>query len=94
MTLREEELDAFELAQDDVVVSSHACGSLTDVILTRAVANHCRIAVLPCCQHTGPAKDALSGALALEQERYHVWTQTIPEEITPMNRLLIAEPAR
>jgi hypothetical protein len=31
-------------------------------------------------------------AVRLEQRGYRVWTQTIPEEITPKNRLLIAAP--
>src|SRR5438045_1638793 len=42
-------LDAFELSDPDVVVSSHACGALTDVVLARAVAVRARVAVLPCC---------------------------------------------
>jgi hypothetical protein len=31
-------------------------------------------------------------AVRLEQHGYRVWTQTIPAEITPKNRLLIATP--
>jgi hypothetical protein len=103
--LLEQAFDAVELARDDVVVSSHACGSLTDVILARAIASRCRVAVLPCCQHTRhDARDALSGwiddalaidvrrAVALEQGGYRVWTQTIAENITPKNRLLMGTP--
>ena len=90
----------------DVVVSSHACGNLTDRILDRASAAHARVAVLPCCHdHVTCDAGALSGwiekpiaidimrALRLEQRGYRIWTQTIPAAITPKNRLLMAAPA-
>ncbi len=96
-------LDAIGLHKDDVVVSSHACGALTDVVLERAVAARARVAVLPCC-HDLAVSDigALSGwldgplaidvmrAVRLEQQGYRVWTQTIPADVTPKNRLLLA----
>src|SRR6185312_5457473 len=44
-------IDAVEIRADDVVVSSHACGSLTDRILERATAARARVAVLPCCHN-------------------------------------------
>ena len=37
------------LASTDVVVSSHACGALTDVILDAAASARAAVAVLPCC---------------------------------------------
>ena len=100
------ELDAVEIHPTDVVVSSHACGALTDRVLERAVAARARVAVLPCC-HNLASGDAgvLSGwvdgalaidiarALRLEQVGYRVWTQTIPADITPKNRLLLGSPA-
>ena len=89
----------------DVVVSSHACGALTDRILDRAAAARARVAVLPCCHDagrgaTGGLTGWIDGALAmdvmravrLEQRDYRVWTQTIPGDITPKNRLLLGEP--
>jgi hypothetical protein len=96
-------LDEVDLHPDDVVVSSHACGALTDLVIDRAIAVRARVAVLPCC-HVFKANDqgALSGwvdgALAidimrvvkLEQNGYHVRTQTIPTSVTPKNRLLLA----
>ena len=98
-------LDAIELHADDLVVSSHACGALTDVVLNRAVAVRARVAVLPCCHNlvandTGSLTGWVDGALAidimravrLEQQGYRVWTQAIPIEITPKNRLLMASP--
>ena len=93
------------LLPDDVVVSSHACGHLTDAVLELAARVGARVAVLPCC-HDARANDAgpLAGwvdaplaidimrAVQLEQRGYRVWTQTIPSSITPKNRLLIAQP--
>ena len=100
------ELDDVEIHPTDVVVSSHACGALTDRVLECAVTARARLAVLPCCHNlaSGDAS-ALSGwvdgalaidimrAMRLEQQGYRVWTQTIPADITPKNRLLIGRPA-
>lgn len=93
------------LGPDDLVVSVHACGALTDDVIERAVAAGSRLAVLPCCHSvtaTGPrALDGwLDGALAidvlravrLEQHGYRVRAQRIPDDITPQNRLLIGDP--
>lgn len=94
------------LHQGDLVVSAHACGGLTDLILARAVEAGACVAVLPCC-HTlkdadlGGLEGWLDGPLAMDAARvarlraqgYRVFTQTIPGDITPKNRLLMAEPA-
>lgn len=94
------------LTADDLVVSSHACGALTDAVLDAAAAAGARVAVLPCC-HDADTCDAgpLAGwmdlalavdtvrALRLEARGYRVWTQTIPHAITPKNRLLLGMPA-
>ena len=93
------------LLSTDVVVSSHACGGLTDLVLSRAVAARARVAVLPCC-HDFEACDAgeLGGwvdrpvaidivrALRLKAQGYRIWTQAIPAAITPKHRLLIGTP--
>ena len=105
VTFAELALDAATVRPGDVVVSSHACGALTDVVLDLAVAARARVSVLPCCHHLGDkgAPDLtgwVDGALAidimravrLEQQGYRVWTQTIPAEVTPKNRLLLASP--
>jgi hypothetical protein len=98
-------VEAFTLDAGDVVVSSHACGSLTDRVLDRAVSAAARVAVLPCC-HDVETCDAgrlagwvdaalaidLARAVHLEQRGYRIWTQTIPASITAKNRLLLAEP--
>ncbi len=94
-----------ELDADDVIVSSHACGAFTDRVLARAVAVGARVGVLPCCQEratcdTGALTGWLDMALAVDvtraawlaQQGYRVWTQQIPAEITPKNRLLLGMP--
>jgi hypothetical protein len=99
-------LDAIELQGEDLVVSTHACGALTDRVLERARAARARVAVLPCCHDRQHCRDGgltgwLDPALAIDVTRaatlreagYAVHTQTIPREITPKNRLLLAEPA-
>jgi len=55
-------VDSVDIHSTDVVVSSHACGALTDLVLDLAVAARARVAVLPCC-HDLTAGDAggLSG---------------------------------
>ncbi len=100
-----EDIDRVPLREDDVLLASHACGRLTDVVIERAASARARLAVLPCC-HDEAACDAggLEGwmdhalaidaarALTLRSRGYRVWTQTIPAEITPKNRLLLAAP--
>lgn len=98
-------IDDVDLRPTDVVVSSHACGALTDVVLARAVAAHARVAVLPCCHDLdacaagplggwvdGPLAVDIMRALTLERQRYRVWTQAIALDITPKNRLLLGSP--
>lgn len=104
-TILQQDLNQVELTSEDLVVSAHACGSLTDLVLERAVAARCRVAVLPCCHDLRSADDGalqgwLDGPLAVDVTRaarlrsqgYRVYTQTIPCDITPKNRLLMAEP--
>jgi hypothetical protein len=105
ITFKEQPLDAVALSAEDLVVSSHACGALADVVLDRAASAGARVAVLPCCQDltvnkTGSLSGWVDGPLAvdimrvirLEQRGYLVRTQTIPDAITPKNRLLLGDP--
>ena len=98
-------LDDVEVQPSDVVVSSHACGRLTDVVLDRAVEARARVAVLPCCHDLercdagelsgwidGPIAIDIMRAVRLEQQGYRIWTQSIPDSVTPKNRLLIGAP--
>lgn len=99
------EIEAVELTAEDLVVSVHACGELTDRVIALAIAARARLAVLPCCHDLeggagGELRGWLDGALAMDVARaarlqaagYRVVTQLIPAEITPKNRLLLAEP--
>jgi hypothetical protein len=93
------------LTQGDVVVSIHACGALSDVILERAASARARVAVLPCCHDLavnddenltgwvdGPLAVDIVRALRLKQRGYRIRTQSISTDITPKNRLLIGAP--
>ena len=101
----ERPLESVVLSESDLVVSGHACGALADLVIDRGAAARARVAVLPCCHNltrnsAGPLSGWMDGALAidvmravrLEQRGYDVRTLTIPEEITPKNRLLLGEP--
>jgi len=100
-------LDDVAILPSDLVVSSHACGALSDRVLERAVSARARVALLPCCHdlsvpgnRAGALSAWVNGALAidigramrLQQQGYHTWAQTIPAEITPKNRLLLGAP--
>ena len=99
------EMGGINIVESDVVVSSHACGALTDRVLEHAVAARARVAVLPCCHDRAAGDDGslsgwLDGALAIDVMRaielsrqgYRIWTQAIPGNITPQNRLLLGAP--
>lgn len=99
-------LEAVEAQPDDLIVSCHACGRLTDDVLDKALAVRARVVVLPCCQSAedsdaGGLSGWLDAALAVDVTRaaklkaagYAVHTQTIPASITPKNRLLLGAPA-
>ena len=96
-------LEKFALRSDDVVVSAHACGKLTDRVIERAIAAGASVAVLPCC-HRPALRTGLEGWMAsdvaqdvmraqrLRGAGYEVYTHVIPHEITPKNRVLIGKP--
>ena len=103
----EKPLQAIELFPDDIVISVHACGQLTDVVIDKAIEAGARLAVLPCCHEvkisdTGGLDGWLDGALAIDVVRamrlrergYRVMTREIPKGITPKNRLLMADLSR
>ena len=98
-------LDAVAILPTDVVVSSHACGALTDRVLERAAGARARVAVLPCCHDLAvcdagglagwveaPVAIDILRAVRLRGQGYRIWTQTIPSTITPQNRLLLGAP--
>jgi len=99
------DLASVAIQPGDIVVSGHACGRLSDVVIDRASAAGARLALLPCC-HDFAACDAgalegwldrsaaidVTRAVRLQARGYRVWTQSIPPQITPKNRLLLAAP--
>jgi methyltransferase family protein len=98
-------LEEVALDAGDLVVSIHACGATSDRVLDRAAAARARVAVVPCCHDfetcdPGDLRGWITDPLAIDVMRavklgaagYRVWTQTIPETITPMNRLLLGTP--
>jgi hypothetical protein len=102
----ETNLSEVQLSQDDLVVSCHACGALTDVVLASAIAARSAVAVMPCCHDattsptgglTGWMDDAqaidVMRAIALSQAGYDVTTVRIPAEITPKHRVLVGVPS-
>ncbi len=99
------DLEGVTLEAGDLVVSVHACGALTDRVLSLATAARARLAVLPCCHDLdradmGGLAGWMPGPLAVDATRvarlgtlgYQVFTQQIPSDITPQNRLLLGEP--
>jgi len=99
------DLAAADLEAGDLVVSVHACGALSDTVLDRAAQARAVVALLPCCHDgetcdTGGLTGFLSIPLAVDATRvariraagYDVFTQTIPAEITPENRLILGIP--
>jgi hypothetical protein len=98
-------LETVDIRSTDVVVSSHACGALTDRVLERAAQARARVAVLPCCHDLAtcdpgelagwvesPVAIDILRAVRLERQGYRIWTQTIPATVTPQNRLLLGAP--
>lgn len=100
-----EPIEHVSLRPEDVVVSAHACGALTDLVLARASAARARVAVLPCCHHLdsndarrlggwvdGSLSIDIARAQRLEREGYRIRTQSIAPGITPKARLLLGAP--
>lgn len=100
-------IESIDLFPEDVVLSVHGCGTLTDTVMDLAVQAGARVAVMPCCHDlgrsdTGGLEGWVDGPLAVDVTRagrlhaagYTVLTRTIPEEITPKNRLLMGHRQR
>ncbi|MBU1240865.1 SAM-dependent methyltransferase [Myxococcota bacterium] len=88
-----------------LVVSIHACGTLTDRVLDMAISAGCRVGVVPCCHDykrcdTGGLTNWMEGSLAIDAMRvarlrhqgFRVAALNIPRDITPKNHLLLAWP--
>jgi hypothetical protein len=105
VTFQAAALESVEIGEGDLVVSCHACGNLSDLVLDCAAAARARVAVLPCCHDLarsdagdldgwvdGPLAIDIMRAVRLRERAYRVWTQAIPASITPKNRLLLGAP--
>ena len=98
-------LECSWLEQGMSVISAHACGELTDLCLDIALSVKGNIAVLPCCypkkKCSAPLalQNHLGFEMAFDIDRtyrlksagYHIRWQSIPEEISPMNRVIIGK---
>ena len=106
VTITQSAISGAPVSAGDVVVSAHACGNLTDDVITKAIEASARVVVLPCCHDKtlgdrGGMEGWLDAPMAIDVTRagrlrahgYAVYTQHIPATITPKNRLLMAEPA-
>lgn len=95
-------IEDIRLFPEDLILSVHGCGTLTDEVLERAIEVGATVAVLPCCHDleksdTGGLTGWVDGPLAVDVTRairlraagYAVFTRTIDEAITPKNRLLM-----
>ena len=103
---RLDDLGTVPITEEDLVVSVHACGALSDLVLDRAMSARAPVALLPCCHDartcdTGGLLGFLPVPLAVDATRvarlraagYDVVTQAIPAAITPHNRLILGVPA-
>ncbi|QEG25195.1 methyltransferase [Mariniblastus fucicola] len=84
------------------VVSAHACGVLSDLCIDIAIKSGGPIAILPCCYPKSACSAPLSlqtqfgmetafdidRTYRLEAAGYRIRWGSIPEEITPMNRII------
>ena len=94
---------ASRVPPETAVVSAHGCGGLTDQALELAMKLGGPVAVMPCCCHprspTAPAvlyselgvKDGVDvhRTYRLHDAGYKVLWRYIPEDVTPMNRIIV-----
>ena len=62
VTFQRARLEDVALGVGDVIVSAHACGALSDAVLSRAAAVGARVALLPCCHLTRWRPDLVDSA--------------------------------
>ncbi len=103
VTFQLDPLENVVVGVDDVVVSSHACGTLSDAVLGRAADVGARVALLPCCHRTRRRTDLVDHAdpaARIDEERatwlvergYDVTVDMIPANVSAKNRLLLGRP--
>jgi len=103
---RADDSGSMDIQQATIIISTHACGSLTDKVLEYAMsAEAASVAVMPCC-YTGTDNGVPYGvrrmlgvglsadvqrSFYLQDHDYLVDFAAIPRAITPMNRIVVAE---
>jgi hypothetical protein len=103
VTFERARLEDVALGAGDVIVSSHACGELSDAVLRRAAVVGARVALLPCCHLTRwrpDLADRADPAARIDEERvawlvergYDVIVDSIPANVSAKNRLLLGRP--
>lgn len=104
VTFQRARLEDVALGAGDVILSSHACGPLSDAVLSRAAGVGARVALMPCCHLTRRRPDLAGSdavvAACIDEERamwlvergYDVTIDTIPAKVTAKNRLLLGQP--
>ncbi|CAN5869760.1 hypothetical protein BH11MYX2_BH11MYX2_19420 [soil metagenome] len=103
VTFQRARLEDVALDESDVIVSAHACGALSDAVLSRAAAVGAHVALLPCCHLTRWRPDLADRAdpdARIDEERamwliergYDVTVDEIPANVSAKNRLLLGRP--
>lgn len=103
ITFERARLEDIALDAGDIIVSSHACGDLSDAVLARATEAGARVALLPCCHRTRRRPDLATladPAERMDEERvawlvergYEVLIDAIPPTVSGRNRLLLGRP--
>ncbi len=105
VTFVKQRVEDVDVDADDLVVSAHACGALSDDVCATAVDAGARVCVMPCC-HVWRFRDDLRAhddpARVIDEERverlqqlgYDVDVASIPVEVSPKNRVLRGAPHR
>ncbi len=103
VTFQRARLEDVALEAGDVIISSHACGELSDAVLSRAAEAGACVALLPCCHltrwrpdlagHADPAASMDEARVTWLVERgYDVIVDAIPANVSAKNRLLLGRP--
>jgi Methyltransferase domain len=103
VTFERARIEDVTLGSSDVIVSAHACGALSDTVLSRATALGARVALMPCCHRTRWRADLVGladPAAMIDEERtmwlvergYDVFVDAIPANVSAKNRLLLGRP--
>ncbi|MEO8549077.1 MAG: methyltransferase domain-containing protein, partial [Kofleriaceae bacterium] len=103
VTFQRARLEDVALGVSDVIVSAHACGALSDAVLSRAAEVGAHVALLPCCHLTRWRPDLVDRAdpdARIDEERamwliergYDVIVDEIPANVSAKNRLLLGRP--